>query len=145
MKQNTIKQFFMLFSLAIFSLASIAVNAQNGPNPPENQSNQETTVGKRNNAALQAINKLTIAEQVAVISLISDVSFVASTDDGSGVLSEAEKARLAEVIAEMKKTMTIHPKWMASDGTTFTSRGEYMEYQWGVSYPSDINPHDPFE
>ena len=65
--------------------------------------------------------------------------------DDSGTLSEAEKARLAEVIAEMKKKMKFEAKWIASDGTTFTSRGEYLEYQWGVAYPSDINPYDPFE
>ena len=80
MKQNSFKQLFTLFSLAIFSLASISLNAQNkGANPLENELNQETTLAKRNNVAVQAIDKLTNAEQAAIISLISDVSFVAST------------------------------------------------------------------
>lgn len=146
MKTSNANRLLLSLFVAIFFASSFSLHAQNkGANPNINQEELSMHLQKRNAFAIKALSKLSTEERMAVMGLISDVNEAASMTAKSSKQNKSEYARLKKVIAELKN----HPKfkglkWQAADGTTFENREDYLEYQWGVPYPSEGNPYNPF-
>ena len=147
MKTSIANRLAMFFFVAIFCSTSFSLNAQNkGANPASENLETEISLQKRNAMAIQTLAKLSVEQRMAVMGLLSDVNEAASMTAKSSKQSKNNYAKLKEAIAELKNHPKFKPlKWMAADGSTFDSREEYLEYQWGVPYPSEGNPYNPFK
>lgn len=142
------KQHFSRFTilLCFLLIGTNYLQAQHKGANPLTDNNLEETLQKRNQIAIKALASLSDNERGAVLSFISDVNEAASVTKKTNRKGRSSHADLKAAIRELRN----HPKfqsikWQAADGSTFDSRGEYLEYQWGVPYPSDINPLNPFE
>ena len=133
--------FLSLTLLTLFAFGTAAFYSI--PDPIESE--WESKLEKRNQMAFKAMGKLSNQEYSAILSLMSDVN-VSTALASSKKKSKYDLKKLKEVIAAMKNHPKFQaPKWMAADGSTFDSYGRYLEHQWGVPYPSEFNPFNPFE
>ena len=145
MKTCIVNRLTFLFLVAIFSTTSFSLNAQNkGASPTSENPATEIDLEARNEMALDAIAKLSTQEQTAVLSLLSDMNEAASVKSDSSQKSKSNHKKFSDLIDAIQIRF-IEIKWMASDGSTFDSREDYLEYQWGVAYPSSTNPYNPFK
>ncbi len=133
--------FLSLTLLTLFAFGTAAFYSI--PDPIESE--WESKLEERNQMALKALTKLSKEEYAAVMSLMSDIN-VSTAVASSKKKSKYDINKLKQVIEAMKKHPKFQPaKWMAADGSTFESYGRYLEHQWGVPYPSEFNPFNPFE
>jgi len=132
----------------IVSLASILVTSLFFAWTPQTQSalssptstEEDYYFAKRDDIVAGGIGKLSAQERSAFLSLVSDANMYKSVKEKDWA---KHRKKITESLKKLQERMK-GVRWMGPNGETYGSYSEYLEGAWGVPYPSEGNPYDPF-
>ncbi|NND07612.1 MAG: hypothetical protein HKN87_14640 [Saprospiraceae bacterium] len=136
MKNLIVSLASILVTGLFFAWTPLTQSASSSPTTSE----EDYYFANRDDIVAGGIRKLTAQERSAFLSLLSDANMYKSVREKDWA---KHRKKIMESLKKLQERMK-GVRWMGPNGETYGSYSEYLEGAWGVPYPSEGNPYDPF-